>query len=73
MTSSTLKLTVYGEKYEQLIQAAENLISDFLEVEISEISRYANYELLITENTNMCSDTSYEAELTVRIKDARKQ
>jgi hypothetical protein len=72
MTSSTLKLTVYGEKYEELIQAAENLISDFLEVEISEISRYANYELLITENTNMGSDTSYEAELTVRIKDARK-
>jgi hypothetical protein len=72
MTSSTLKLTVYGENYEELIQAAENLISDFLEIEINEISRYTNYELLVTENTNMSSDTSYEAELTVRIKYARK-
>jgi hypothetical protein len=72
MRSATFKLTIYGDDYHELVEIAEKLISNFLNIEIEEISRYANYELLIIENTNMGDDSLYEADVTVRIKDDRK-
>lgn len=73
MRSANLKLTAYGDDYQELVETAEKLISNFLNIEIEEISRYANYELLIIENTNMGDDSTYEADIMVRIKDDRKQ
>jgi hypothetical protein len=72
MRSATLKLTTYGDDYHELVETAEKLISNFLNVEVEDINRYANYELLIIDNTNMGNDATYEADITVRIKDDRK-
>lgn len=72
MRSSTLILNIYGDNYQELVDNAEKMISNFLDLDIDEISRYAKYELLITDNTNMGNDATYEAEVTVRIKDDRK-
>lgn len=72
MRSATLRLQVYGDSYDELIEATETQISNFLDIEVSDIQRYANYELIISDNSNMGSDASYEADVIVRIKDDRK-
>lgn len=68
MKTSTVKLTVYGDTYSELSEAAENSLINFLQVDLDDLDKYAQYELLITENLDMGSDSAYVADVVARIK-----
>jgi hypothetical protein len=40
----------------------------FLQVDLEDLDKYAQYELLVTENIDMGSDSAYIAEVVARIK-----
>ena len=68
MISSTLRVFVDGDSYDEIIEKAEKEISDFMEIDVEEISKKVNYELLISKTEDMSSDTEYQAEVIARIK-----
>jgi hypothetical protein len=68
MRTSTVKLTVYGDTFLELSEAAEMSLINFLQVDLKDLDKYAQYELLVTENIDMGSDSAYIAEVVARIK-----
>jgi hypothetical protein len=68
MRTSTVKLTVYGDTFLELSEAAEMSLINFLQVDLDDLDKYAQYELLVTENIDMGSDSAYVAEVVARIK-----
>jgi hypothetical protein len=81
MRTTTLKFHVYGDNYEELGSAADAAISKFLrsteddfefDEDYEESSRHTvNYELVVSENTELTSEYQYTAEVIARIKDVR--
>jgi hypothetical protein len=66
---STLSLKIYGDTYEEIVMLCQERISEFYEIEESEIKTKINYEIIVEENQEMESGFSYEALVTVRGKD----
>lgn len=81
MRTTTLKFVVFGDSYEELSQAADAAISKFLgidsedddEFEPEPPSHSINYELIVSEITEITSEYQYTAEVIARIKDVRQQ
>lgn len=83
MRTTTLKFVVCGDSYEELSQAADAAISKFLGVynddeddedfEPEPPSHSINYELIVSENSEITSEYEYTAEVIARIKDVRQQ
>ena len=71
MKSVVLNLEIRGDSYADLIYMAEECLSNFLEVDIDEISRYVQYELQVLEDLDEETETKYVAELIARIKDGK--
>lgn len=83
MRTTTLKFVVSGDSYEELSEAADAAISKFLgahgdeeddeEFELEPPSHSINYELIVSEITEITSEYQYTAEVIARIKDVRQQ
>ena len=83
MRTTTLKFVVNGDSYEELSQAADAAISKFLGVYNNEeddedfepepSNHSINYELIVSENSEITSEYEYTAEVIARIKDVRQQ
>lgn len=79
MISTTFKFEVSGDSHEELREKADALISNFLRQEDSPefedeeylASHSVNYEMVVTENQDMSSDSNYTAEVIVRMKHGR--
>lgn len=67
--TTTARFTVYGDIYEDLVTTAEERISEFFEINASDVKKKFNYELLVEENSNMESEHSYSAQVIVRSRD----
>jgi predicted ATP-grasp superfamily ATP-dependent carboligase len=68
-TIVTARFIVYGDTYDELVTASEDRLSEFFEVDLADIKKTFNYELVVTENENMSSQYSYEATVVVRKRD----
>lgn len=79
MISTTFKFEVSGDSHEELREKADALIINFLrqedELEFEDeeylTNHSVNYEMVVTENQDMSSDTNYTAEVIARIKHGR--
>lgn len=79
MISTTFRFEVSGDSHEELREKADALIVNFLrqedELEFEDDedleSHNVNYEMIVTENQDMSSDTNYTAEVIARIKHGR--
>jgi hypothetical protein len=79
LISTTFKFEVFGDSHEELREKADALIVNFLRQEGGpgfEDEEYlanhsVNYEMVVTENQDMFSDTNYTAEVTARMKHGR--
>lgn len=67
--TATLKFTVHGDTYQDLTYSADNNIAEFFEVNVDDVRKKFSYEVLVTENTDMNSDFSYEALIVVKGRD----
>lgn len=86
-TTTTLKFVVYGDSYTELRQKADAAIYKFLEVldeededdfDLEDMGEQQtplpkiDYELVVSESTDISSDNHYSAEVIARIKDANR-
>lgn len=79
LISTTFKFEVFGDSHEELKTKANALIVNFLRTENDSdldpdeyLTTYnVNYEMTVSENQDMSSDSNYTAEVAVRIKDSR--
>jgi hypothetical protein len=69
MKSVTLNIVIRGDTYSELIYLAEQYLSDFLEIDIEEIEKIVQYELLVSEDLEEDTETSYTAKLIAKIKE----
>lgn len=69
MKSVTLNIIIRGDTYAELIYLAEQYLSDFLEIDIEEIEKLVQYELIVSEDLEEDTETSYMAKLVAKIKE----
>lgn len=62
-------LLVSGDDHEEISLAAEKRISEFFNVDISDVKNKFNYELLVKETENMESESFYQAQVVVKKRD----
>lgn len=72
MSASTLKVTVYGDSFDELQEKAEDEICSLLQIDPSEVEKIANYELLVSRDDDMGADFTYRAEVIARIRHDRR-
>jgi hypothetical protein len=71
MRSATVKLEIVGDTYNDIVNAAEIKLTEFLGVAQEELTKYVAYEINVTEASGVAADLIYKAELIARIKDVR--
>lgn len=71
MRSATVKLEILGDTYLDIVNAAEIKLTEFLGVDLEDLTKYVAYEINITEAKSTAADLNYTAELIARIKDVR--
>lgn len=72
--TTTVKLKVSGSNHSELLFAAENALSEFFDVPISEIGSKISYELLVYEQQEIVDfddEDLYTAEVIAKVKDDR--
>jgi len=62
-------LFVNGDDYEEISLAAEKRISEFFNVNVSDVKKKFNYELLVKETEDMESESFYQAQVVVKNRD----
>jgi hypothetical protein len=62
-------LLVSGDDYEEISLAAEKRISEFFNINVSDVKKKFNYELLVKETQDMESDSFYQAQVVVKNRD----
>jgi hypothetical protein len=60
---------VSGDDYEEISLAAEKRISEFFNVNVSDVKKKFNYELLVKETEDMGSESFYQAQVVVKTRD----
>lgn len=85
--TTTLKFVVHGDSYTELRQKADTAIYKFLEISDEEDEEEfdledmpeestplpkIDYELVVSESTDISSDNHYSAEVIARIKDVNR-
>ena len=79
MISTTFKFEVSGDSQEELREKADALIINFLRQENSLdfededylVNHSVNYEMIVTENQDMETNSNYTAEVIARMKHGR--
>ena len=79
MISTTFKFEVSGDSHEELREKADALIINFLrqednldfEDEDYLVNHSVNYEMIVTENQDMETNSNYTAEVIARMKHGR--
>lgn len=72
--TTTVKLKVSGSNHSELLFAAENALSEFFEIPISEVSSKVSYELIVSEQQEIVDfddEDLYIAEVIAKVKDDR--
>lgn len=67
MKLANFSFSVQGGSYEDLIDKAEEKISDFIDQPLDQLNKYVSYEIDISENSSVAK-TTYEAKVNARIK-----
>lgn len=62
-------LLVNGDDYDEISLAAEKRISEFFNVNVSDVRKKFNYELLVKETEDMESESFYQAQVVVKNRD----
>jgi hypothetical protein len=62
-------LSVSGDDYEEISLAAEKRISEFFNVNVFDVKKKFNYELLVKETEDMESESFYQAQVVVKNRD----
>lgn len=66
---STLRVTVYGDTYPEILENAESEISNFLGVDDEEeLPSKINYELSVEKDEDIDAEFDYKAEVVAKIK-----
>lgn len=70
MISATVKLSVTGINYDDLLQKSKIALSEFFDIEISQVESKINFELIITDNMDYLEfqDDDYVAEIIAKVK-----
>jgi hypothetical protein len=79
LISTTFKFEVSGDSHEELREKADALIINFLrqennldfEDEDYLVNHSVNYEMIVTENQDMETNSNYTAEVIARMKHGR--
>lgn len=81
MRSLTLNFIVQGDSYDDLQHKADAVIAKFLGVEDEEddffqdetasMLQQVNYELVVTQNTEIASEFEYTAQVIAKVKNVR--
>jgi hypothetical protein len=81
MRSLTLNFIVQGDSYDDLQEKADAVIAKFLGVEDDEddffpdetasMLQQVNYELVVTQNTELTSEFEYTAQVIAKVKNVR--
>lgn len=66
--TTTLKVTVFGDSYEEVVEKAEKEIRVFLEIDEEELDKRVNYELQVERDDAFDAEFEYKAEVIARIK-----
>ncbi len=65
---TTLKVYVFGDNFEELVEKAEDEIASLLVIPVEDVYHKARYELFVTRDDDMGADFAYKAEVIARIK-----
>ena len=70
MINTTIKLTVFGNDHEDLIDQARSEIAKFLNVSPEEVDSKINLDLIVSDSTDSLEpdDYLYSAEVVAKIK-----
>lgn len=70
MISATIKLSVTGNNYDELLQKSKIALSEFFDIQISEVESKINFELIITDNIDTLDfqEEDYVAEIIAKVK-----
>jgi len=67
-SSTTFKVTVWGDSFDELQDRAETEIADLLQVPIEEVQQKVNYELIITKAPDMESEFVYSCDMIAKLR-----
>lgn len=68
MSGSTFKTFVYGDNYDEIVDSSEEVIAEFLNIPVEDISKKVNYELIIEKDDSVSADLTYKAQVIARIR-----
>jgi hypothetical protein len=70
MISTTVKISVAGQNYEELLDRAKYSLSNFFDMPIEEINSKVNIEIIVTDCTNSLDfdDEDYVAEVIAKVR-----
>lgn len=68
MSSATLRVSVQGDSYLEVVERAEEEICSFLEIEEDELEKRVKYEILVEKDDDFEAEYAYKAEVIARIK-----
>ena len=65
---TTLRVSVYGDSHEEIVEKAEREICTFLEIDTEELDKKVNYELQVERDDAFDAEFDYKCEVIARIK-----
>lgn len=71
MISTTVKFSVSGNNYQEILDRARILLSEFFELSLDEVDSKIKIELIVTENGDSLDfeEDSYVADLLAKVRD----
>jgi hypothetical protein len=71
MITTTVRVTVTGSGYGDLLEKSKAILSEFFEIEATEVESKIKFELLITENSDALDfqEENYVAEIIAKVRD----
>jgi len=71
MITTTVRFTVTGSGYGDLLEKSKAILSEFFEIEATEVESKIKFELLITENSDALDfqEENYVAEIIAKVRD----
>lgn len=70
MISTTVKISVSGQNYEELLDKAKTSLSNFFDMSTGDIDSKVNIEIIVTDCTNSLDfdDEDYVAEVIAKVR-----
>lgn len=66
--TTTFRVVVFGDTYDEIVSLAESEIFSFLEVDEENVEKKVSYELLVEKDDAFDAEYIYRAEVIARIK-----